>query len=432
MPVSAPNKAVFLSYASEDTQAAARICAALHSAGIQVWFDKGELRGGDAWDQRIRQQIRDCALFIPIISAHTQARPEGYFRLEWHLAEERKHLMGKNRPFLVPLCLDSTAEKDADVPDVFLALQWTRLGDEASLAVFAERVARLLSSETKATPPVAPSMSVVKPTLRRAILSSVPLLIVAILAAGIIYWVVGRYYSSKSGAVTYIPEKSIAVLPFVDMSEKKDQEYFSDGLSEELIDHLAHAADLKVVARTSSFQFKGRNEDVRSIAFKLGVAHLLEGSVRAAGHEMRITAQLIRASDGTHLWSQTYDRQISDIFKVQDEIAGKVAQALSIALAGGLARPDGREENPAAYDLLLKGNFFYARGHKDDPDHAIECYLQALALDPSYALAWAKLARVYIRQAGAPGYLVSTMEQKARDALRRALEIDPNSAVAHR
>jgi TolB-like protein/Tfp pilus assembly protein PilF len=229
-----------------------------------------------------------------------------------------------------------------------------------------------------------------------------------------------------------IPEKSIAVLPFVDMSEKKDQEYFSDGLSEELIDHLAHSADLKVIARTSSFQFKGKNEDIRTIAEKLGVANLLEGSVRTSGHAVRITAQLIRASDGTHLWSQSYDRQMSDIFKVQDEIAATVVQALKATLAGGPADSVAKERNIEAYNLLLKGNFFYERNHPGDLDQAIEQYQQALQLDPNYALAWAKLARVHIVQGYNPKYSKSEQESKAREALHRALSIDPNLAVAHR
>jgi TolB-like protein len=138
-------------------------------------------------------------------------------------------------------------------------------------------------------------------------------------------------------------EKSIAVLPFIDMSQKKDQEYFSDGLSEELIDHLVHSADLKVIARTSSFQFKGRNDDVRAVARALGVTHVLEGSVRQNGQQLRITAQLVRASDGVQLWSQTYDRNLTDIFKVQDDIADEVSRALHVALRGA---PPGVNRHP--------------------------------------------------------------------------------------
>src|SRR5215813_235425 len=118
-PASTPTGAVFLSYASQDIEAAQRICNALSAAGIEVWFDQSELRGGDVWDHKIRKQIHDCALFIPIISARTQARTEGYFRLEWHLADQRKLLMTRSRPFLVPVCIDGTPQTDAEVPDSF-------------------------------------------------------------------------------------------------------------------------------------------------------------------------------------------------------------------------------------------------------------------------------------------------------------------------
>jgi eukaryotic-like serine/threonine-protein kinase len=150
--MNATSQAVFISYASQDAEAAGRICGALRAAGIEVWFDQRELRGGDVWDRKIRQQIRDCAVFIPIISGHTQQRAEGYFRLEWHLAEQRSHLMGRNRTFIVPVVLDAVTEKDADVPDSFLAVQWTRVPDEASLAAFAQRVAQLQASNTISSP----------------------------------------------------------------------------------------------------------------------------------------------------------------------------------------------------------------------------------------------------------------------------------------
>ena len=152
--MNATSQAVFISYASQDAEAAGRICGALRASGIEVWFDQSELRGGDVWDRKIRQQIRDCTVFIPIISEHTQQRAEGYFRLEWHLADQRSHLMGRNRTFIVPVVLDAVADKDADVPDSFLAVQWTRVPDEASLAAFAERVAQLQLSNTISSPQV--------------------------------------------------------------------------------------------------------------------------------------------------------------------------------------------------------------------------------------------------------------------------------------
>ncbi|MFI5358248.1 MAG: toll/interleukin-1 receptor domain-containing protein, partial [Opitutales bacterium] len=143
-------KAVFLSYASQDTEAARRICDTLRAADVEVWFDQSELRGGDAWDQKIRRQIKECALFVPIISASTQSRAEGYFRLEWRLADQRTHLMGRNRAFVFPVCVDETPDAGADVPDSFLAAQWTRLPDGETSAAVAEHVRRLLAGEVTA------------------------------------------------------------------------------------------------------------------------------------------------------------------------------------------------------------------------------------------------------------------------------------------
>jgi len=444
-----PSKAVFLSYASEDADAALRICELLRSSGIEVWLDQSELRGGDSWDRQIRKQIHDCSLFVPIISANTQSRPEGYFRLEWKLAVERTHLMSDRLSFLVPVVLGDIRDRDADVPDAFRAVQWTRLSSGTPSPSFAERITRLLSSgQAQQQSEDGPSPSI--GTTARASSSSlggsrsrrsmvvIPVAVAALAAA---YLLIDRFLLSRHAsdpvlasapAAAKVPEKSIAVLPFVDMSEKRDQEYFSDGLSEELIDHLTRSADLKVIARTSSFQFKGKNEDVRSIAAKLGVANLLEGSVRTAGHEMRVTVQLIRASDGTHLWSQTYDRLVSDVFKVQDEIAGKVVQALNATFAGAPNAAWGAEQNTEALKALLKGDFFYNRGNAGDNDLAIEQYQRALAIDPTYALAWAKLGRVYIFGVQFGELSGHEARAKAHDALNRAVALDPNLVIAHR
>src|SRR5450432_1901971 len=142
------SKAVFLSYASQDAEAAKRICEALRQAGVEVWFDQNELVGGDAWDQKIRRQIKECALLIPIISAATQARTEGYFRLEWRLADQRTHLMARGRPFLLPVVIDDTRDGDAHVPDSFTEVQWTRLPAGERSAAFAQRVNKLLAGES--------------------------------------------------------------------------------------------------------------------------------------------------------------------------------------------------------------------------------------------------------------------------------------------
>src|ERR1700739_4319095 len=143
-PAVTPTGAVFLSHASQDADAARRICDALRTAGIEVWFDQSELRGGDAWDQKIRHEIHDCVLFIPIVSQHTQDRLEGYFRHEWNLAIERTHHMAQQKPFLVPVVVDGTRDQEAFVPDAFRAVQWTRLPEGDTPPGFVERIRRLL------------------------------------------------------------------------------------------------------------------------------------------------------------------------------------------------------------------------------------------------------------------------------------------------
>jgi hypothetical protein len=135
-----PTRAVFLSYASQDSEAAQCICEALRAAGIEVWFDQSELRGGDAWDQRIRQQIRDCALFVPLISANTASRHEGYFRLEWDLADQRTHMIARDRAFIVPVCVDGTPDSGTDVPESFVRVQWARLPAGATPPGFVHRL----------------------------------------------------------------------------------------------------------------------------------------------------------------------------------------------------------------------------------------------------------------------------------------------------
>src|SRR6516225_11596936 len=146
-----PAHAIFLSYASQDTEAAQKISKALRAAGIEVFLDQSELRGGDVWDQKIRREIHNCALFIPVISANTASRHEGYFRLEWDLADQRSHMMARNRVFIVPVCLDATPDAAADVPESFRRAQWTRLPAGETPAAFVDRVGRLLSPEVPAT-----------------------------------------------------------------------------------------------------------------------------------------------------------------------------------------------------------------------------------------------------------------------------------------
>jgi TolB-like protein len=230
-------------------------------------------------------------------------------------------------------------------------------------------------------------------------------------------------------SLTAIPEKSIAVLPFVDMSAGKDQEYFSDGISEELLNLLAKIPQLQVTARTSSFAFKGKEVAIPEIARTLHVAHVLEGSVRKAGNSVRITAQLIKAGTDTHLWSQTYDRKLDDVFAIQDEIAADVVKQLKVTLLS--AAPKARTTDPEAYALYLQavqlGRPFTAEAFQQSD----ALYRKALAIDPRYVPAWAGLSRNFGNETS-QGLLPNKEGfARAREAAVKALAIDPDYAPAH-
>jgi TolB-like protein len=431
-------KAVFISYASQDAEAAQRICAALSAVGIEVWFDRSELRGGDAWDQKIRHEIKACALFIPIISENTRARGEGYFRLEWKLAVDRSHLIATHVPFLVPVVIDGTSESDERVPERFLEVQWTRLPGGTTSRAFADGILRLLSAnEAAASGLSGGTRSPVGPASAR---SKRRRLIIALLVAGLLVLAMGyaaldRLVLAKRAAVgspvaqstsfvpAAIPEKSIAVLPFADMSESKDQEYFSDGLCEELIDLLTKIPELRVPARTSSFYFKGKSVELATIAQKLRVANVLEGSVRKVGDRLRVTAQLIRADNGYHVWSETYDRQLKDVFQVQDEIAAAVVAALRLKLGSAPQATAQRTSNTEAYNEYLLGRQFHNRGSRRQE---LEAFRKAVALDPNYAAAYASLAIAELYVADQTGDTAGN--QRAMEAADTAVALAPGEA----
>jgi TolB-like protein/Tfp pilus assembly protein PilF len=223
---------------------------------------------------------------------------------------------------------------------------------------------------------------------------------------------------------------SIAVLPFADMSEKHDQEYFADGVAEEILNALAHVEGLKVIGRTSSFAFKGKNEDLRAIGQKLDVAHVLEGSMRKSGGRIRVTAQLIKVTDGSHLWSESYDRTLDDIFKVQDEIARSVTDALKARLLGAARpAPGSRTGSPEAYRELLVGRHVQNQGTDESMRQAIEALRRAVVLDPGYASAWAGLADAlfeYADRMGASEAEIRSLEREALQAAEKAVTLGPD------
>jgi TolB-like protein/class 3 adenylate cyclase/Flp pilus assembly protein TadD len=263
----------------------------------------------------------------------------------------------------------------------------------------------------------------------------VVLLLLAALIGGAFLWfhragTPEKTTSEKPAAATpSIPEKSIAVLPFVNMSEDKTNESFSDGISEELLNLLAKVPQLQVAARTSSFSFKGKGAEIPEIARQLHVANVLEGSVRKSGDHLRITAQLVRAAEGYHLWSETYDRKMEDIFKIQDEIAGEVVKELKVKLLG--AAPKVRTTDPKAYALYLQARELGRQMNVEAYAKSDALLRQVLEIDPRYAPAWDGLARNFTNRAG--NGLLSPQEgyARGREAVEKALAIDPDYALAH-
>ena len=227
--------------------------------------------------------------------------------------------------------------------------------------------------------------------------------------------------------------QSIAVLPFVDMSPAKDQEYFSDGMSEELLNLLAKIQGLKVISRTSSFSFKGKNLDVRKIGENLGVDNILEGSIRKSGNTIRITAQLIEVNKGTHLWSETYNREMKDVFASQDEISKMIVDILKIKLSGNQANQPARSftKNPEAYEDYLKGRYHWNTRTDEGIKKAIGYFENAISKDSNYAAAYSGLADTYLTLYDYELMSFDESTSKAKDAAQRALKLNENLAEAH-
>ena len=439
--------AVFLSYASQDAEAARRICEALRAAGIEVWFDQSELRGGDAWDQKIRQQIHDCGLFVPIISKHTDARSEGYFRLEWKLAVDRSHLKADDAAFLIPVVVDATPDATARVPEKFRSVQWTRLPAGETPAAFPQQISALLAGTTQPAPAPAatsPSRPVTEKSWfgRRTAIAAFSLLVAGAIAA--FAWrsmtrAPGVTPAPQKGAAapaSVIPEHSIAVLPFADMSARKDQEYFSDGLSEALLNLLSKVPGMQVAARTSAFSFRGHAIDVTAIGRQLRVASVLEGSVSRVGSHLRVSAQLERTDNGYQIWSQTYDRELGDVFRIQDEIAAAVVKALKVSLLGNAAPHSSGTQNSEAYLIFLQGRAKMATQRLVDTREAVTYFTHALKLDPNYAPAYVELAaaKLQLAEFGATNdraAAVGSAIDEGKLLIERALALDPNNAQAY-
>jgi len=320
---------IFVSYASEDLERVKPLVTALENHGWSVWWDR-ELVAGPRFDQEIENAIREASCIVVAWSQYSIK--SGWVRDE---ASE-----GMERNILLPICID-----DVRPPMGFRSAQTANLlnwpKEQGEIDMMYSGIERLIR----------PSGKVESPT----------------------------------------PENSIAVLPFANMSSDPEQEYFSDGISEDILNGLVKFQNLKVIARTSSFEFKGENRDIRVIGEKLDVSHILEGSVRKAGNRIRVTAQLNTVRDGTHVWSEQYNRELTDVFEVQDDITAEILKALDIQFTATDDEPR-KEVNADAYNAFLLGRYYFYRG---EFGLAAESYEQAISLDAEYADAYAALAYYY-------------------------------------
>jgi adenylate cyclase len=369
---------IFISYSSDDRDKVELLVNQLESAGLSVWWD-AELRGGSRFSKEIEHELESAkAVLVVWTRSSVESR--------W-VADEAD--IGLQAEKLVPICLDTVT-----APIGFRQIQtidfsnWEGEESHICLAMLLKAVAHYTNGHgTKATP-------------------------------------------VKSGA----PDASIAVLPFVNMSSDPEQEYFSDGISEEILNLLSKLGELHVSSRTSSFKFKGRDEDVREIGQSLGVAFILEGSVRKAGNRVRITAQLIEMKRGFHLWSETFDRTLDDIFAVQDDIAAAIVEALKDRILGGdnLVAPHAtRSANVEAYDHYLKGHYLIQEPSIESLKAGLDELRLAIQLDPKFAMSYADISDALAQMVSYGIYESRALMGEARNAAYTAVALAPDLPQAH-
>jgi TolB-like protein/Flp pilus assembly protein TadD len=416
--------ALFISYASQDAEPARRLCAALEAKGLHCWIAPRDVPAGVSYAAAIVQAISSCRALVLVLSKSAVDSP--------HVLREVERAASKRRP-IIAVRLDAVV-LPPELEYFLSANQWLDASGgrvEAALpGLLAALGAGAAAAGASVVPPV-PPVPPAAPRRARHPVWLVPATLLGLLALAVLatWWLARRPLSAQAPAES---GNSVAVLPFADLSEKRDQQYFADGLAEELIDRLAKVPQLRVPARASSFYFKDRPATLAEIAGALKVQHVLEGTVRKAGEQVRISAELVRVADDARIWSATYDRHIDDIFRAQDEIAAAVVTALEGSLLSATPVSSAPSTNGEAYTTYLQGKAILRGGGKAAYLKAIEYYQRAVALDPKLAVAWASIANTT-----ADAYGTSHAEPRdvaaprAHAALERALALDPNSAAAY-
>jgi len=363
-----------------------------------VWFDQSELRSGDAWDLSIRKQIRECTLFVPVISASTQAREEGYFRLEWKLAIDRSYLMADDKPFLFPVVIDDTPEPLARVPDAFRERQWARLLDDADRVVFAGRLGRLLS-EAPAQPMGSPAQAT------------------------------PRDVHAPGAPKTRSQDKAgfrVGVKAFKHHGANPDLAALAEGLAEDIVTGLSRFSYLLVVG------------DSHATGKELNARYLMEGSLRLAGSRLRVAVQLIDSRTGAHLWAETYDRVFSPeaVFDLQDELTPRIVS--TVADMNGVLPQNLSEtvihrkpEELSPYEAVLRSFTYFWRLTAEEFITARTGLELALKQEPAYADAWAMLALLLVQAHGQRFDPDVDFLSPGESAARRAVDAAPTNHMAH-
>ena len=415
---------IFISYARADRDKIEKLAAALEAQGYSVWWDR-DIQGGAQFAAEIGHELEEAKTVIVAWSERSQ-------QSEWVLDEAGQ---ARDDAKLVPICIDDTLPplgfRQRQAVDFS---RWDGAQDAAEITALKAAIDQVKTGGTGVAAPVRRAAAQ-KPAFIIAAGIAVAVCVVTILAL-IVLRGGDSATIAQSQQTQAASEYSIAVLPFEALSNDESDGYFGKGLAEELLNRLASIQNLEVAARTSAFSFEGQNLDLREVGRQLGVAHVLEGSVRRSNDRVRVTAQLIRASDGFHLWSKTYEKNAEDVFAIEDEIARDITRSLEARLGVGFAagRSSGDDVDSAAYEQYLKGLVLWGeRGQRmENRAEALNAFQTAARLDPDFADAWAMTGFVVGRSTpDSLGMTPEVFNAYAERAFETALSLDPENFHAH-
>lgn len=420
---------IFLSYCREDQPVARHFAEGLEREGFSVWWDQA-LSAGESFDKATEKALKDARAVVVLWSKRSvESR---WVRSEATLADRYGTLVPAtieecDRPIMFELTHTADlANWSGDPADPRWRSFVAGLRKSVGTAAGATPMSVPAGAATQTTPVVAPAAPPARWTGRKMTVWTALVAATLAIAAGVAWYLHEEGPRPASAAV----DRSIAVLPFENFSADADQDHFADGLTEEILNSLARIPDLQVTARTSAFAFKGKYEDLKAVGRTLGVAHLLEGSVRRSGDQLRVTAQLINADTGYHLWSQTYERHLTDIFVIQDDIARSVAAALQVTLGVGVGREPGMTRNFEAYEAWLAARGVTFTGSASMRQH-IELLQQAVALDPAFAQPWWDLSKAWSSVLSGTPADAADRQRKADAAFAEYRRLLPDSPRIH-